>query len=328
MGKTVLVVFVTITKILGIILLVLLLLLMLLLFAAVRYRIDSRLESRMVKGCVSWLGFVVRVPFRSENGDVKWRLQILGIPIMSSRKKSRRKSRKKWFRGKKAEKSVAKDANLSDEAGQEETPETPVAKDDKTHTVSGEDKKVTSEQSPAGTDGEQPDTQENRQGMFGKFFQKRRQFREKSKSAREQLTTWMRTMRELFRTAKKKTSSVQDLKEILNSDHGKAFICIGKENVLHLLRQLSPRKVKGDIIFGTGDPCTTGEILGLLSVFYAWVGTGIRVTPDFMEKRLEGRIQMWGRIRIFNLLRIALRIIWNKEGKKLQKELQKWKEDF
>ena len=75
---------------------------------------------------------------------------------------------------------------------------------------------------------------------------------------------------------KKKVHSVQDLVDILRSDAGKAFICIVKENVIHLWKQIHPRRMRGKVIFGTGDPCSTGELLGVFALFYAWYGNGVQ----------------------------------------------------
>lgn len=331
MGKTILFVLLTMAKILGIILLVLLLLLLAILFVAVRYHVDSRLESRMAKGCISWLGFVVRIPFRSEGGTAVWKLRVLGIPIMSSR-------RKKNTDNKKAGRGRRKKADQTEKEHEPDVADAPLPAGEKaTEKEAVTEGKTSVMQSDDGGMGaveleetlpEHMEESESQEGFFHRIVSRCRRLREKIKEAGQQLAAWIRAVWDAFRMGRKKAASLQDLSEILRSEHGRAFICILKDNVLHLLGQLRPKKVKGDIVLGLGDPCITGEMLGVLAVIYAWIGTGIKVTPDFMEKRFEGRIQMWGRLRIITLICIALRIIRNKEGKKLQKELQKWKEDF
>lgn len=318
-GQTILFVLLTLIKILGILILAVLLLLLLVLFAAVKYRLCVSLEERTITGSVTWLGFVLRIPFRIEDGDVTWRLRLLGIPIMSSnrrkkpagerkekkpRKKSRTKPAESGTQGKEQGETVSiqsEGAAKLQEGGQSANP------------VSD------------GQSGEEP---EKKPSILRRIKEILRKLYAKLRDGKEQLTAWLRTMREVYRTLRKKAHSLRELIDILRSDHGKAFICIAKENMIHLLRQLRPRSVKGEIHFGTGDPCSTGEVLGILAVVYAWTGITVKVTPDFMEKCLEGQVRMRGRIRIVTLIRIALRIIWNKEGKRLQREFQKWKEDF
>ena len=151
--------------------------------------------------------------------------------------------------------------------------------------------------------------------------------REKKPRGIRQLFLWLQNVIKIVRKIKKKVHSVQDLVDILRSDAGKAFICIVKENVIHLWKQIHPRRMRGKVIFGTGDPCSTGELLGVLALFYAWYGNGVQIIPDFEQKRIEGNVSFRGRIRMITLICIAWRIIKNKDGRKLLHEWEKWKEE-
>lgn len=151
--------------------------------------------------------------------------------------------------------------------------------------------------------------------------------REKKPRGIRQLFLWLQNVIKIVRKMKKKVHSVQDLVDILRSDAGKAFICIVKENVIHLWKQIHPRRMRGKVIFGTGDPCSTGELLGVLALFYAWYGNGVQIVPDFEQKRIEGNVSFRGRIRMITLICIAWRIIKNKDGRKLLHEWEKWKEE-
>ena len=97
--------------------------------------------------------------------------------------------------------------------------------------------------------------------------------------------------------------------------------------MIHLWKQIHPRRMRGKVIFGTGDPCSTGELLGVLALFYAWYGNGVQIIPDFEQKRIEGNVSIRGRIRMITLICIAWRIIKNKDGRKLLHEWEKWKEE-
>ena len=48
--------------------------------------------------------------------------------------------------------------------------------------------------------------------------------------------------------------------------------------MLHLLKKIKPRKIKSDILFGTGDPCLTGQALGAIAVYMAMTGTFFNIT--------------------------------------------------
>lgn len=88
-----------------------------------------------------------------------------------------------------------------------------------------------------------------------------------------------------------------------------------KKEIAALVKYLSPRRVKGNIVFGTGDPCTTGWALGLISMFPAAYTDGLNVSPDFEEKKLDVNAYVRGRIRVLYLLRLFLRGYMDKETK-------------
>ena len=96
--------------------------------------------------------------------------------------------------------------------------------------------------------------------------------------------------------------------------------------MLHLWRKLKPKVLRGNIVFGTGEPCLTGQILGVAAVFYASFGRGIQITPDFEEKRLEGNLLVKGRISLFTIGIILIRIFVRGEWRRFRREAERLKE--
>lgn len=88
-----------------------------------------------------------------------------------------------------------------------------------------------------------------------------------------------------------------------------------KKEIAALVKYLSPRHVKGSVVFGTGDPCTTGWALGLISMFPAAYTDGLSVSPDFEEKKLDVNAYVRGRIRVLYFLRLFLRGYMDEETK-------------
>ena len=84
--------------------------------------------------------------------------------------------------------------------------------------------------------------------------------------------------------------------------------------------------MKGYLAFGTGDPASTGQLLGIIGVLYAKTGNFLDIRPNFMEKQLETDIEMKGRIQVFTLLLIALKVYFNQEIKNLIVEFKNIKE--
>ena len=80
-----------------------------------------------------------------------------------------------------------------------------------------------------------------------------------------------------------------------------------RKELAGLIKYLMPRSIKGKIIFGTGDPCTTGWILGAISMFPVAYTEGVTILPDFEEKVFEVDGYVKGKIRIFYFLGLFLR---------------------
>ncbi len=93
-----------------------------------------------------------------------------------------------------------------------------------------------------------------------------------------------------------------------------------------LLRHIAPTKLKSTLIFGTGDPCSTGQALGMISILYSFYGDKVKIIPDFEKKVLEGEHEAKGRIRLLTILIIAIKLLVNKKFQLLKENFQRLKE--
>jgi hypothetical protein len=315
MEKIILLVLVTIAKVIGILLAVLVIVALAILFAAVRYCGKISFDDKKAQISIRWLGVVLCVPILITEKDLQWKVRVFGVPILRSdgahKKRRSKKSSAPKAQKRKAEK-AAETVQKTQESSKQEKKALSVNLE-KSPTAPEQEKQIAPKQT---TD------QREEQSAFRQADE-----REKKPRGIRQLFLWLQNVIKIVRKMKKKVHSVQDLVDILRSDAGKAFICIVKENVIHLWKQIHPRRMRGKVIFGTGDPCSTGELLGVLALFYAWYGNGVQIIPDFEQKRIEGNVSFRGRIRMITLICIAWRIIKNKDGRKLLHEWEKWKEE-
>lgn len=93
-----------------------------------------------------------------------------------------------------------------------------------------------------------------------------------------------------------------------------------------LLKHIAPTKLKSTINFGTGDPCSTGQALGVISILYSFYGDKVKIIPDFEKKVLEGEHKAKGRIRLLTILIIAIKLLVNKKFQLLKENFQRLKE--
>lgn len=341
MEKIILLVLVTIAKVIGILLTVLVIVALAILFAAVRYCGKISFDDKKAQISIRWLGVVLRVPILITEKDLQWKVRVFGVPILRS-DGAHKKRRSKKFSAPKAQKRKAEKAAETVQKTQESSKQEKKALSvnlEKSPTAPEQEKQIAPKQAADKTEEQnvpkkQSDKTEEQIASKQTTDQREEQSafrqadeREKKPRGIRQLFLWLHNVIKIVRKMKKKVHSVQDLVDILRSDAGKAFICIVKENVIHLWKQIHPRRMRGKVIFGTGDPCSTGELLGVLALFYAWYGNGVQIIPDFEQKRIEGNVSFRGRIRMITLICIAWRIIKNKDGRKLLHEWEKWKEE-
>ena len=127
------------------------------------------------------------------------------------------------------------------------------------------------------------------------------------------------TIRKICDKIKHIVKNIQYYTKILQSEIFKRTWTLCSEQVFVLLKMLRPRKVKGSILVGTGDPASTGQILAIFGIVYPFLDADIILTPDFEQAILEGDLEARGRITVFRLLKIGITIYFNKDLRRMMK---------
>ena len=335
-----------ILKIIGIILLgilgILLLSVCCALFVPLRYRIEVFREEGednppfVVRAKVTWLLHLINVLI-CYPADVYVRVRIFVFTLFRipeaekkqtkdmSEGKQKRKEKNKARKNEKAAGGEIAQVNAEQAAGQDES--------------SGDYEEAAALEVPARTDRPEPvegpqiaeETEPEPAGFPGKWFHKIRQkicsllrrirqFLEKLKTAVENIRYTIRRMCDKIESV---SDTIQYYKEVLESD---AFrhsweLCKGQAGIL--LKALKPDKFEADLIVGTGDPASTGDILAVYGMLYPFWGTHVRIAGDFERQHLEGYVFIKGKIRAFTFLRVAWKVYRNKDIRTLIKLFKK-----
>lgn len=118
------------------------------------------------------------------------------------------------------------------------------------------------------------------------------------------------------------------IKAFIKDEINKAGLSRSLKSLLNILKHIRPKKLQVNLQFGTGDPCSTGQVLGVLSVFYGYYGKSIQLIPNFNESVLKGTIFCIGRIRLLTLLIICIKLILDKKFKQLLNNFKVLKEEL
>lgn len=137
----------------------------------------------------------------------------------------------------------------------------------------------------------------------------------------------------LFIGMKKGLSKLTDIKqkidlikEFIGEEENRKAFGVTWQSLKKLLRHVLPKKLRSRVVFGTGDPCSTGQALGAASILYGIYGEHVRITPDFENKVFEGSHYARGRIRMGTLLIIVIKLLLDKRFKQLKRNIKILKE--
>lgn len=113
--------------------------------------------------------------------------------------------------------------------------------------------------------------------------------------------------------------------ELLKVYHSKRFE-VAKKDVIIYLKELfkivKPNILEGNVQFGFEDPALTGEVLGIAAMLLPFYDNFLTIQPDFTEKHLEGYLKGKGKIYLFSLLKLIIKVKFNKNLIKVIKKVQ------
>lgn len=278
-----------ILKILGIVLLVLLgillALLMIVLFVPVRYQGSGYREEGdpvpvHVQLKVTWLLHLVRVSFiYPEEAFLK--VKVLFFQILPAKERKKKASNKKEADGKKP-KTDKKEAE---------------------HDVrdTASDQKISDEGNTAVEDG--GDDRRTLLDFVRKLFSAIRNIKY--------------TIRKIYDKINHIIHNIRYYIKILQTESFKRAFVLCREQLLRLMKIVLPRKVSGTFTIGMEDPAATGQILSIYGILYPLIGDSITVIPDFEKPVMEGSFRFKGKITAFTLIRIAAKIYFDKDLKRV-----------
>lgn len=290
MGIKILTVLLLILKILGIVLLVLLgillALLLIVFFVPVRYQGSGYREEGdpvpvHVQLKVTWLLHLVRVSFiYPEEAFLK--VKVLFFQILPAKEK------KKYDRDAKKEADGKKQKTDKKEAGS-----------DVRDTAS--DQKISDEGNTAVEDG--GDDRRTLSDFVRKLFSAIRNIKY--------------TIRKIYDKINHIIHNIRYYIKILQTESFKRALVLCREQLLRLMKIVLPRKVSGTFTIGMEDPAATGQILSIYGILYPLIGDSITVIPDFEKPVMEGSFRFKGKITAFTLIRIAAKIYFDKDLKRV-----------
>lgn len=129
------------------------------------------------------------------------------------------------------------------------------------------------------------------------------------------------TIRDICDKIKNIKSEYDFYKALWDKPQGKAAVKHVFEEILYLLKKIKPKNIEGDVVFGTGDPASTGQAIGAIAAVYGFLPEKLKIKPDFEEKIYEGNIHIKGKLRLIHVVIIAIRLIVDKNVRYVMKKI-------
>lgn len=336
-------------KIIGIILAsllaIFLLLIGLILFVPVRYRAKGERGEKLFFYFIgSWLCHILHVSIQYDGDNPIIKLRIAGIPIFdNTREKKERK--KKRIKSKLGEEEL--DKNTVETQELIHTLELNPKTDETVHTLEIEQKgdiisKTNSEEQNIvpyeleEKENEQNKKQNKEKGFFSKLIKKVKEIllliKETYFRILELISNIQETIKRIIDTSKLILKKISTVKDFISEDENKEGFNTVFGTAIHILKKIGPAKIKGRLYFGTGDPCSTGQILAALGALYGMnifnIGDSVTIEPDFEKAVLEGDLFIKGRFRLISLLIIGIKMLRDKKFKTFKKNIYNLKEEL
>ena len=117
--------------------------------------------------------------------------------------------------------------------------------------------------------------------------------------------------------------TVSSIIDFVKDKRNRSAMAVVWKEICQLLKYISPKKVKGDFVIGTGDPSTTGLLFGGISLCPFVYTDGVQMVPDFEEAVLKAQGYVKGRIRIVYLVRLMVRVYQDRELRRLWRNIKR-----
>lgn len=157
------------------------------------------------------------------------------------------------------------------------------------------------------------------EGDFHKMKKKRFSL---SGKIRHFISKWKESLKSFWNNLKKIKRKKDELLKVYDSKRFEVAKKDVKAYIKEIFSIVKPGKLEGYIHFGMEDPAATGDVLGVLAMIYPLYQGFLTINPDFTEKCLDGALKGKGKIFLFSIVKLWIKVILNKNLIKVTKKVQ------
>lgn len=181
--------------------------------------------------------------------------------------------------------------------------------------------------------------QVNEENKAGKNLKSKKNKKEKSKKTKKKKLSIFAKIEEIKEKIEAKWTAFKEDFLSLNNKKEAVLKFINAEGTVAgifylltqskiLIKMILPKKIKGWLRFGTGDVYTEGQYLTYLCFVYPLYAGKFDIIPDWEEEVIEVDASFSGKIRMFAMLLIGLKLLFSKKVKALLRNFNRCKKSF
>ena len=144
-------------------------------------------------------------------------------------------------------------------------------------------------------------------------------FRDKIEEVPEKISEKMDKTGKKYETLIKKKDAVLGFLNAAGTLEGTDVLIVSAKG---LLKGILPKKLAGRLRFGTGDVYTEGKYLSYLCLLYGIYGGRLEIIPEWEESVIEADVTFSGRIILFTIVRICIKVLLDKKVKLLRRNFE------
>ena len=137
------------------------------------------------------------------------------------------------------------------------------------------------------------------------------------KSLEEKISDWIEGKLELLQKKKEelneKLEDLKDKKDFIFYERTQNAIHHVLSMVMKMLKHILPSKLSGEVELGLKSPADTGQVIAIASMLMPLHKNKVRIIPDFENEHIDADVKLKNWIFLIVVLVLALRIILNKD---------------
>lgn len=137
---------------------------------------------------------------------------------------------------------------------------------------------------------------------------------------RKKADEFIHALKRSFDEIKKSKEKLSRLKDLWTDERFDGAKALFFKNILRLIKSILPKKGKAHLSYGALDPFKTGNMANMYLLFSPILSEWLDFEPVFNRETLSADVDIKGKIRLFTVAIVGIKIFFNRKLRYLYKK--------